>query len=159
MGNLSQNKENQVRIAFVKARWHAEIVDQCYESCVDTLSKQNAVDATVDVYDVPGVLEIPLLAQDIAKSGKYDAVIASGLIVNGGIYRHDFVSTAVIDGMMRVQLDTGVPVFSAVLTPHNFQESKEQIQFFYDHFKVKGVEVANACLGMLESRQAVREAA
>ena len=156
MGQISQNSTDPVRIAFIKAGWHSDIVDQCYYSCVEQLSQSNVLNK-VDTFDVPGALEIPLLAKDLAKTGNYDAIIASAFIVNGGIYRHDFVSTAVIDGMMRVQLDTDVPVFSAVLTPHNFQESKEQIQFFFDHFKVKGREVADSCLAMLEVRNAIKQ--
>ena len=156
MGQISQNSTNTLRIAFVKALWHAKIVDQCYLSCAARM-KESGVLHDIDIFDVPGVLEIPLLAKDLAKSGKYDAIIASGFIVNGGIYRHDFVSTAVIDGMMRVQLDTDVPIFSAVLTPHNFQESEEQIQFFFDHFKIKGREVADACLMMMQVRNKVKQ--
>jgi 6,7-dimethyl-8-ribityllumazine synthase len=55
----------------------------------------------------------------------------------------------VISGMMRVQLDTGVPVFSCVLTPQHFDETPERIAFFRDHLIMKGTEVGNACLNML----------
>jgi 6,7-dimethyl-8-ribityllumazine synthase len=77
------------------------------------------------------------------------------LIVDGGIYRHDFVSSAVIDGIMRVQLDTGTPIFSAVLTPHHYHDSDDHRKFFHDHFKVKGREVAEACLMMVKARKRV----
>lgn len=158
MGQISQNSTNTLRIAFVKAMWHAKIVDQCYLSCAARM-KESGVLHDIDIFDVPGVLEISLIAKDLAKTGKNDAIIASGVIVNGGIYRHDFVSTAVIDGMMRVQLDTDIPILSAVLTPHNFQESREQIQFFFDHLQIKGREVADACLMMLQVRNKVKQAA
>ena len=105
--------------------------------------------ATTTDFTVPGALEIPLFAQTLARSGKYDAIIAFGLIVDGGIYRHEFVADAVISGMMRVQLDTGVPVFSCVLTPQHFDESEERISFFRDHLIMKGREVGTACLKML----------
>ncbi len=99
----------------------------------------------IEIFDVPGALEIPLHAQTLAKTRRYSAIIGSAFIVDGGIYRHDFVAGTVLDGMMRVQLDTGVPVLSTVLTPHNFQELEAHIRFFRDHFIVKGVEAANAC--------------
>ena len=153
MDNLSQQPSANLRIAFIRAGWHAAIVGQCYDACLTHMNQQSSPAPVLDVFEVPGALEIPLLAQDLATTGRYDAVIASALIVDGGIYRHDFVSTAVIDGMMRVQLDTGVPVFSAVLTPHHFQDSAAHKQFFYDHFKVKGREVAEACLAMLMVRK------
>ncbi|RZJ04762.1 MAG: 6,7-dimethyl-8-ribityllumazine synthase, partial [Haliea sp.] len=77
---------------------------------------------------------------------RYDAVVACGLVVNGGIYRHEFVSSAVIDGLMRVQLDTEVPVLSAVLTPRDFHEHEDHLRFFSEHFVKKGTEAAQACL-------------
>ncbi len=76
--------------------------------------------------------------------------MACGLVVNGGIYRHEFVTTAVIDGLMRVQLDTGVPVFSAVLTPRDFHESQEHHDFFHQHFVKKGAELARACAATVQ---------
>src|SRR6516165_7788211 len=99
---------------------------------------------------VPGSLEIPLHALLLAESGRYAAIVAAGFVVNGGIYRHDFVADAVISGLMRVQLDTKVPVISAVLTPQNFHEHDEHKKFFYDHFVVKGAEAAAACVATVD---------
>ena len=100
----------------------------------------------VEHFDVPGAFEIPLLARRLAESGHYDAIVAFGLVVDGGVYRHDFVATAVIDGLMRVQLDTEVPVMSAVLTPRDFHDHEDHVRFFREHFVKKGTEVAQACL-------------
>lgn len=99
----------------------------------------------LDFFEVPGAFEIPLMLQRLIDTGNYSAVVAAALVVDGGIYRHEFVSSAVIDGLMRVQLDTGVPVISAVLTPHHFQPSPEHEAFFIEHFKGKGAEAARAC--------------
>jgi 6,7-dimethyl-8-ribityllumazine synthase len=99
----------------------------------------------VDLFEVPGAFEIPLRAKILASSGQYAGIVTGGLIVDGGIYRHEFVSSAVIDGLMRVQLDTGVPVFSAVLTPQDFL-SDGQPEFFQEHFVTKGTEAAHACI-------------
>ncbi len=106
-----------------------------------------------------GAFEIPLHAQRLAASGRYRAIVAAGLVVDGGIYRHEFVAEAVIDGLMRVQLDTGVPVFSAVLTPHHFHEHDEHQRFFHEHFQVKGREVAKACTETIESLERLPVAA
>jgi 6,7-dimethyl-8-ribityllumazine synthase len=95
-------------------------------------------------------LEIPLLAKKLAASGKYDAIVATGLVVDGGIYRHDFVASAVIDGMMQAGLETGVPILSAVLTPHQFQEHEAHKNFFADHFVIKGREAADACIDIIK---------
>ena len=140
------------RYAFIKANWHADIVDQCVNAFVTQWEKLGGKASEVEVFDVPGALEIPLHAQTLAKTGRFSAIIGSAFVVDGGIYRHDFVAGTVLDGMMRVQLDTGVPVLSTVLTPHNFQESEAHIRFFRDHFVVKGVEAANACSLILQAR-------
>ncbi|RYG06394.1 MAG: 6,7-dimethyl-8-ribityllumazine synthase, partial [Burkholderiales bacterium] len=79
-------------------------------------------------------------------STRYAGIACCGLVVDGGIYRHDFVATAVIDALMRVQLDTGVPVFTAVLTPHHFHEHEEHRRYFTAHFVTKGEELARACV-------------
>ncbi len=140
------------KIAIIRARWHADIVDQCVNSFVAHWQKLGGSASDVEIFDVPGALEIPLHAQTLAKTGRFSAIIGSAFVVDGGIYRHDFVAGTVLDGMMRVQLDTGVPVLSTVLTPHNFQESEQHIRFFTDHFVVKGVEAANACSQILAAR-------
>lgn len=127
------------KIAFIKAQWHADIVDQALVGFMDNIQHHQ-----VQVFDVPGAFEMPLLAQKLANSGDYTAVVAAAFVVNGGIYHHEFVSQAVVDGLMRVQLDTGIPVFSVSLTPHNFQETPELITFFRDHFVKKGAEAAHA---------------
>jgi 6,7-dimethyl-8-ribityllumazine synthase len=72
-------------------------------------------------------------------------------VVDGGIYRHEFVAAAVIDGLMRVQLDTETPVFSAVLTPRIFHEHEEHRRFFREHAAVKGRELAVAMTATLQS--------
>jgi 6,7-dimethyl-8-ribityllumazine synthase len=133
------------RIAFVQSLWHREIVDECRDSFLAEAEARGVAAEEIDLFEVTGAFEIPLHAKRLAESGRYRAVVASGLVVDGGIYRHEFVAEAVIDGLMRVQLDTGVPVFSAVLTPHHFHEHSDHERFFHDHFQVKGREVAIAC--------------
>ena len=99
----------------------------------------------IDVFEVPGSFEIPLHAQILAKTRRYTAIVAAGLVVDGGIYRHEFVADTVIKALMDVQLRTEVPVFSAVLTPQQFHESAAHVEFFRKHFAIKGIEVAEAC--------------
>jgi 6,7-dimethyl-8-ribityllumazine synthase len=147
------------RIAFVQSCWHREIVDECRDSFLAELRERGVPELAVDCFEVTGAFEIPLHAQRLAESGRYRAIVAAGLVVDGGIYRHEFVAEAVIDGLMRVQLDTGVPVFSAVLTPHHFHEHDEHQRFFHQHFAVKGREVAKACTETIESLERLPAAA
>ncbi len=139
------------RIAFIRACWHKEIVDQAYLSFVDTLDDLGVKPVTVDTVDVPGSLEIPLQAKLLARTGRYTLIVAAGLVVDGGIYRHDFVAKSVIDGIMTVQLATDVPILSVVLTPHHFHEHGEHERYFFEHFKVKGAEAARACAQTLDN--------
>ena len=127
------------RFAFVKARWHADIVDQAETGFLEVIPA-----AQVDVFDVPGAFEMPLLARELAASGKYNAIACAALVVDGGIYRHDFVAQAVVDGLMRAGLDTGVPVLSVSLTPHQFHETDHHREIFKSHFVQKGCEAAQA---------------
>lgn len=137
------------RVAVVSASWHHEIVHRARDALVDELGRLGVNATQVDHYDVPGAFEIPLHARRLARTGRYDAIVACGLVVDGGIYRHDFVGRAVIDGLMRVQLDCDVPVLSVVLTPHHFHDTEEHRGFFARHFVTKGVEAAHACLGAI----------
>lgn len=137
------------RVAYIEAGWHNDIVSQARTTFTEKLKDRGITN--IDLASVPGSLEIPLQAKLMAKTGKYDLIIAAGLIVDGGIYRHDFVATTVLDAMMQVSLDSEVPVLSVVLTPHHFQETREHFDFFHSHFKKKGEEAAKACIQTLEN--------
>jgi 6,7-dimethyl-8-ribityllumazine synthase len=137
---------SDLRFAFVEASWHADIVHQARDAFFAAMATGGFPAASIDVFDVPGAFEIPLHAQRLARSGRYAAVVGSALVVDGGIYRHDFVSQTVVQALMDVQLDTGVPMISAVLTPHHFHEHAEHRKYFMRHFAVKGTEAAEACL-------------
>jgi 6,7-dimethyl-8-ribityllumazine synthase len=134
------------RVAFIQSCWHREIVDRLRDSFLDAFATLDG--RQVDIFEVPGAFEIPLRAQCLADTGKYAAIVAAGLVVDGGIYRHEFVAGAVIDGLMRTQLATHTPIFSAVLTPHDFL-AEGQPDFFAAHFSSKGIEAAQACASMI----------
>ncbi len=145
------------RIAIISSTWHDDIVRQARDAALAELKrKRSSPPIRVEQFEVPGAFELPLLAQQLARAGRHDAIICCALVVNGGIYRHEFVSAAVIDGLMRVQLGSGVPVLSAVLTPRNFHEHEEHQRFFAEHFVKKGREVASACLKTLANLRALQ---
>lgn len=139
------------RYAFIEAAWHAEIVQQARAAFVQEMQQHGVPASQIDVIGVPGAFEIPLHAQRLIATGRYQAVVACALVVDGGIYRHEFVAGTVIDALMRVQLDTGVPVISAVLTPHHFHEHLEHRKYFQSHFAIKGTEAARACVTTVSS--------
>ena len=142
-----------VRIALVAAQWHGDHVDAATSSCITELAEQGVdSDKDVNIFRAPGSLEIPLIAKRLALSGAWDAVIAFGLITDGGIYRHDFVGNAVISGLVDVALATDVPVLSAVLTPQQRWDENDTAQrdFFLEHLKGKGAEAARSALATIE---------
>lgn len=139
------------RIAYIQAGWHSEITDRCKEAFIAEMKRLGHDGSDIEFFSVPGSLEIPLQAKRLAKSGRFAAVCASGLVVDGGIYRHDFVAQAVLNGIVQVSLETDVPVLSAVLTPHHFHEHEVHESFFREHMVTKGRELAQACSAMLES--------
>src|SRR6266404_5565736 len=144
------------RVAFVQSCWHREVVEECRIAFLAEIEARGIERARIDLFEVPGSFEIPLHAQLLAKNRRYTAIVAAGLVVDGGIYRHEFVADTVIKALMDVQLRTEVPVFSAVLTPQQFHETDAHLEFFRKHFAVKGVEVAQACANTLLSLERLR---
>ena len=143
------------RIAVISAAWHADLVGRAHQALLAELARQGVPPDHVDSVDVPGAFEIPLLAQRIARGGRHSAIVACALVVDGGIYRHEFVAAAVIDGLMRVQLDSGVPVLSCVLTPQAFHDHADHQRFFAEHMATKGQQAAQACLQALAALRRV----
>ena len=143
------------RIAFVQAQWHADIVHQARDAFLAELERQGVPADTIDVFDVPGAFEIPLHAKRLAQSGRYAAIVGCALVVDGGVYRHEFVATTVVNALMNLQLETSVPILSAVLTPHHFHEHAEHRKYFHRHFAVKGTEAADACVRTIEGLRRV----
>src|SRR5215475_11491725 len=144
------------RIAFVQSSWHRDVVMECQTAFLAEAEARHIPRAAIDIFEVPGSFEIPLHAQILAKTRRYTAIVAAGLVVDGGIYRHEFVADTVIKALMDVQLRTEVPIFSAVLTPQQFHESQAHLDFFRRHFAVKGAEVAEACANTLLSFERLR---
>jgi 6,7-dimethyl-8-ribityllumazine synthase len=147
------------RIAFVQSLWHADIVREAHAGFLDEIAALGISADSVALFETPGAFEIPLHAQTLARTGRYRAIVAAGLVVDGGIYRHEFVAETVIRALMRVQLETEVPVFSVVLTPHHFHEHQVHQQFFHAHFRTKGREAARAVHLTLASLERITRAA
>ncbi len=159
MNQSSHDNGPAPSIAFVQARWHADIVDSCRVAFVDEVGRRTGGSATIEVFDVPGAFEIPLQARALARTGRYAAVVAAAFVVDGGVYRHDFVAETVVAGLMQAQMESDLPILSAVLTPHHFQDSEAHRRFFLEHFKLKGRETAQACLEILALRDRLAAAA
>ena len=138
------------KYAFIKASWHSDIVDKALEGFCSIIPPDQ-----VDVFDVPGAFEMPLVADDLASTNKYSAITAAAFVVDGGIYRHEFVAESVVQGLMKVSLDKKVPILSISLTPHQYQETAHHNKIFKEHFVEKGREAAQAALMIVKTRQSI----
>jgi 6,7-dimethyl-8-ribityllumazine synthase len=144
------------RVAFIQSCWHRDIVDQAKNAFLEGIVKQDIPRKNIELFEVPGAFEIPLHAKLLAKTGEYAAIVAAGFVVDGGIYRHEFVASSVINALMNVQLETEVPVISVVLTPQKFHEHEEHLRFFRNHFITKGQEAAVACTAAIAGVESLR---
>ncbi|OZY39323.1 6,7-dimethyl-8-ribityllumazine synthase [Pseudomonas fragi] len=144
------------RVAFIQASWHKEIVDQSRKGFLAEMLVLGYQESDIDFFEVGGAFEIPLHAKLLAKTGRYAGIVGAALVVDGGIYRHDFVAQSVVSGLMQVQLETEVPVFSVSLTPHHFHAGEEHQKFFFDHFVHKGQEAAKTCVDTLQKIRAIK---
>lgn len=102
-----------VRVAVIASSWHDLVMDALIANAMGTCAQAGA-DATL--VRVPGSFELGVAAMRAAKSGKFDAIVALGVIIRGGTPHFEFVSTATTDALNRVALDTGIPVGFGVLT-------------------------------------------
>src|SRR2546428_14055108 len=100
------------RIAFVQACWHREVVDEGRDSFVAEIERHGVSADQIDMYEVPGSLEIPLQAKLLAKTGAYSTIVAAGFVVNGGIYRAQLRAPTRLGRLLRVQLVTAEPLVS-----------------------------------------------
>jgi 6,7-dimethyl-8-ribityllumazine synthase len=139
------------RVAFVQSAWHREVVEGCRLAFLAEIEARHIARAQIDVFEVPGSFEIPLHVQLLAKTRRYTAIVAAGLVIDD-----EYIAETVIKALMEVQLRTEVPVFSAVVTPQQFNETAAHFEFFRKHFATKGVEVAEACANTLLSLERLR---
>ncbi len=97
-------------------RFHEFIVSKLLSGCEDSLLRHGVWEEDISVAWVPGAFEIPLVAAKMAKSGKYDAVIALGAVIRGSTSHYDYVCAEVSKGIAQAALSSGVPVLFGVLT-------------------------------------------
>lgn len=114
------------KFAIVIARFNEFIGGKLLEGAKDALMRHDTSEDMIDVYWVPGAFEIPLVAQKVAKTEKYDAVICLGAVIRGATPHFDYVSAEVSKGIASVGLSTGVPVLFGVLTTDTIEQAIER---------------------------------
>ena len=115
-----------IREGVVCARFNDFIVSRLLAGCEDTLLRHGVREEDIAVAWVPGAFEIPLIASKMAKSGKYDAVIALGAVIRGSTSHYDYVCSEVSKGIANVALNSDVPVMFGVLTTDTIEQAIER---------------------------------
>ena len=116
----------EVKIGIVAGRFNEFITSKLLSGAQDALVRHDVKDANIDVAWVPGAFEIPLIADKMAKSGKYDAVICLGAVIRGNTSHYDYVCSEVSKGIAHVSLESGIPVMFGVVTTENIEQAIER---------------------------------
>ena len=115
-----------IKVGIVCARFNEFIVSKLLGGCEDTLLRHGVQAEDISVAWVPGAFEIPLIASKMAKSGKYDAVIALGAVIRGNTSHYDYVCSEVSKGVANVSLNSDIPVLFGVLTTDTIEQAIER---------------------------------
>ena len=115
-----------IRIGIVASRFNEFITSKLVGGAEDALLRHDVQSENIDIAWVPGAFEIPLVAQKMAGSGKYDAVICVGAVIRGSTSHYDYVCAEVSKGIASVSLNSGIPVLFGVLTTENIEQAIER---------------------------------
>lgn len=136
-----------MKIAIVVAEFNAEVTGLLLQGAVDHLKKLNIPELSWHIESVPGAIEIPLIAQQFAKSAEFKAVICLGAVIRGETDHYDYVCQQVSYGCQRVALKYETPIIFGVLTTENEAQALARVGGTEGH---KGVEAVNTALEMIE---------
>ena len=128
-------------VGVVMSRFNQDICEGLLSACVDRLQQLGVAPEAITLATVPGALEIPLVLQRMAASGRFDALVALGAVVRGETYHFELVANEQGSGITRIGLDAGVPIANGVLTTENDDQAIARMQ-------VKGRECAEAAVEM-----------
>ena len=139
-----------LRIGIVVGRFNQDVGDGLLSACTAELGKLGVASHDIEIVTVPGALEIPLALQKLAGTGRYDAMVALGAVIRGETYHFEVVADQSADGVMTVQLDTGVPIANGILTTDNDDQAEARMH-------EKGAHCARAAVEMANLMQAIDE--
>lgn len=140
-------------LAIVASRFNHFIVQELVAGATDAMNRQGIDQGNQLLVWVPGAFELPLIADKIAASGRYDAVVALGAVVRGGTPHFDFVAGECASGIARVALDRGIPVTFGVLTTDTVEQALERAGTGAGN---KGFDAVMTALEMIETLRATK---
>ena len=130
-----------LRIGIVMSRFNLPVCEGLLSACIAELKRLGVADGDMAIADVPGALEIPLVLQTMAQSGRFDALLALGCVIRGETYHFEIVANESARGITDVQLQTGVPVANGVLTTEDDDQALSRMY-------AKGCDAAQAAVEM-----------
>jgi len=143
---------NEARIAVIVSRFNEEITDGLLQGALGYLSDNGEpVDAS-DIVEAPGAFETPLLAQKLAKTGRYDGVVCLGCVIKGDTAHFEFISIGAAMGIMTATLQTEVPISFGILTTYSDAQAEIRSRPGAEN---KGREAAAACLASIKALRAI----
>ena len=142
-----------LRFAIVLSRFNSLIGDRLLEGALDTLRRHGAADDDVTLARVPGAFEIPLVASEMAKTGRYEAVICLGAVIRGATAHFDYVAGPLASGLANVAVETGIPILFGVLTTDTIEQALERAGTKAGN---KGADVAAAAIEMANLLKTIR---
>ena len=116
-----------LRIGIVVGRFNQDVGDGLLSACTQELAKLGVANRDIEVVTVPGALEIPLALQKLASTGRFDGLVALGAVIRGETFHFEVVSTTSADGVMSIQLDTGLPIANGILTTDNDDQAEARM--------------------------------
>jgi len=128
------------------SRWNSFVVEHLKEGAIDTLRRHGISDDNIEIVYAPGAFEFPVVAQKLAQSKQYSAVIALGAVIRGGTPHFDYVAGECTKGLAQVSLSTGIPVTFGVLTVDSIEQAIERSGTKAGN---KGAEAASTALEMV----------
>lgn len=123
-GNLHENAN--VRVGIVVGRFNGYIVESLVDGAIDALVRHGVQGANITVVRVPGAFELPLTAQRMAESDRFDAIVALGAVIRGSTPHFDFVANESAKGLSGVAMDYDIPVINGVLTTDSIEQAIER---------------------------------
>jgi len=139
-----------LRIGIVVGRFNQDIGDGLLSACTQELGKLGVANRDIQVVTVPGALEIALALQKLASTGRFDALVALGAVIRGETYHFEVVSNESADGVMTVQLDTGLPIANGILTTDDEDQAEARMH-------EKGTDCARVVVEMANLMQEIDE--
>jgi 6,7-dimethyl-8-ribityllumazine synthase len=139
-----------LKIGIVMSRFNLPVCEGLLSACVDELKRLGVADADMAIATCPGALEIPLILQTMANSGRFDALVALGAVIRGETYHFEVVSNDSCRAIMEVQLDNGIPIANGILTCETDEQAEVRMQ-------PKGADCAQAAVEMANLQKAIAQ--